>query len=218
MVSFTEAELESIQAAVHAAEEKTSGEIVPYVAIRSAAYSVALWRAGVVFGLAAMLIMLAASGLGMGWSSGWFEEPAGVAVGTILAALLGVLSTYSLPALRRAMAGRGTLELAVHRRALQAFLDEEVFDTRDRTGILLFVSLFERRIEVLGDAGINAKVSPDEWGDVVHLMRDGVISGALASGLTAGIERCGALLAEKGVAIRDDDTNELPDGLRMDAG
>ncbi len=218
MVDFTESELEGIRAAVQDAEAKTSGEIVPFVAVRSAPYTVALWKSGVVFGLGAMLLILASSSFSSSWTSGWFDLPGALAAVTIVSGLFGVLITYFLPALRRVLAGSGTIDAAVHRRALQAFLDEEVFDTRDRTGILLFVSLFERRIEVLGDSGINAKVSEDEWGDVVYLIRDGLTSGSVAAGLIAGIERCGDLLMEKGVAIKDDDTNELSDGLRLDAG
>ena len=103
----------------------------------------------------------------------------------------------------------------VHRRAALAFLDEEVFDTRDRTGILIFVSLFEHRIEVLGDTGINAKVQPEEWVEVVDLIREGILARDLAGGLVSGIERCGDLLNRRGVAVRPDDTDELHDGVRV---
>jgi putative membrane protein len=94
-------------------------------------------------------------------------------------------------------------------------VDEEVFDTRDRTGILLFVSLFEHRIEVVGDAGINAKVEPEEWAEVVDQIRRGVRSGDLAGGMVEAIGTCGALLHRSGVALRPDDTDELSDGIRV---
>ena len=80
--------------------------------------------------------------------------------------------------------GSGLIEETVHRRAAQAS-HEEVFATRDRTGILLFVSLFEHRIEVVGDKGINDKVQQEEWGEVVDLLRAGVRRGDLAGGLVA---------------------------------
>ena len=114
-----------------------------------------------------------------------------------------------------AFAGMETLETAVHRRAAVAFLEEEVFNTRDRTGILLFVSLFEHRIEVIGDTGIDAKVEQAEWEEVVGLIRDGIRSRTLADGMVTAIERCGDLLHRRGVDIRPDDTDELPDDVRV---
>ena len=122
------------------------------------------------------------------------------------------------PASVRQFAGRGTMDVAVHRRAMQAFVEEEVFNTRDRTGILLFVSLVEHRIEVLGDSGINAQVTADDWVEVVALIRDGIRRGRASDGMVAAIARCGALLRDKGVHIRSGDTNELSDGLRLDTG
>ncbi|PSQ68554.1 MAG: hypothetical protein BRD26_08095, partial [Bacteroidetes bacterium QH_1_64_81] len=94
------------------------------------------------------------------------------------------------------------------------FVEEEVFDTRDRTGILLFVSLREHRIEVVGDTGINQQVEADDWAEVVTRIRRGIQNDNLTEGLVEAIERCGRLLEEKGVDIRPDDENELTDTVR----
>ena len=101
---------------------------------------------------------------------------------------------------------------------MKAFVDEEVFSTRDRTGILIFISLLEHRIEVLGDTGINNKVSSDEWIDVVGRIRDGIRSGKTAEGMIEAIDMCGRLLERSGVEIREDDTDELPNTLRIKKG
>ena len=98
---------------------------------------------------------------------------------------------------------------------MRAFVEEEVFLTRDRTGILLFISLFEHRIEVLGDAGINRHVTADEWTDVVLRIREGIRGGHLADGLVEAIGMCGHLLDRGGIEVRPDDENELPDGVRI---
>jgi putative membrane protein len=97
---------------------------------------------------------------------------------------------------------------------MQAFVEEEVFDTRDRTGILLFVSLREHRIEVLGDAGINQQVDPDDWVEVVARIQRGIQNDNLTEGLVEAIEMCGQLLERKGVDLRADDENELTDTVR----
>jgi putative membrane protein len=128
-------------------------------------------------------------------------------------AALGYLAVL-VPALRRWLAGDDLLDLRTRRRAEAAFLEEEVFRTRDRTGILLFVSLFEHRVVVLGDSGINARVAPGEWDEVVRLAVEGIRRGRPGEGLAAAIAACGRLLARPGLERLPDDTDELPDELR----
>lgn len=211
---FTDDERERIRAAVAAAETQTAGEIVPYVVRQSGDYDVATWRAASAGALLAAVVALAVAWLYDGWGLGWLYSAwalaAVMAGGGVLGALLALLDPV-----RRRFSGPGLMETNVHRRAAVAFLEEEVFDTRDRTGILLFVSLFEHRIEVVGDVGINAKVALGEWAEVVELIRAGIRRGALADGLVEAIDRCGVLLHRSGVEIQPDDVDELPDEVRV---
>ncbi|MEM1055880.1 MAG: hypothetical protein AAGI52_10160 [Bacteroidota bacterium] len=211
---FTDAERERIAAAVGEAETRTSGEIVPYVIARCGRYEVAVWRAASVGAMAAAGLALGAAVLYDGWGLGWLYTAWAMALVMVLGGTTGALATLADP-VRRFFAGTDRMARRVHRRASQAFLEEEVFDTRDRTGILLFVSLFEHRIEVFGDAGVNAKVEPGEWVNVVDVIRAGILRGDLAGGLVDGIQKCGEMLHRQGVEIRDDDTDELPDGVRV---
>jgi putative membrane protein len=209
-----ELDQERIREAVAKAERATSGEIVPYVVVRSGRYEVALWR-GAALGTA----LFAAAGLTAGaayggWGLDWIYAAEGMLALVALGALAGALVAWWAP-VRRRLAGRRRMDESVARRAAQAFVEEEVFDTRDRTGILLFVSLFEHRLLVLGDSGINAKVGPEEWVEVVTLVRDGIRRGAPTDGLVAAIDRCGELLHRRGVEIRDDDSDELSDRVRL---
>ena len=211
---FTDAEREAIRDAVAAAETRTAGEIVPYVVGRSGTYEVAVWRAA-----SACALMVGALALGVawaydGWALTWIYSAWAMALVMALGGCLGALLSLA-PAVRRWLAGPARLDERVHRRAALAFVEEEVFDTRDRTGILLFVSLFEHRIEVVGDTGIDAKVEPGEWEEVVDLIRSGLMRGALADGLITAIEKCGDLLHRRGVANRPDDIDELPDDVRV---
>jgi putative membrane protein len=128
---------------------------------------------------------------------------------------LGVILVHFFPLLKRAFAGNNLLELRVAQRAAQAFINEEVFATRDRTGILLFLSLFEHKVIVVGDSGINAKVHQTEWSDVVDRVVRGINAGRSAEGLIDAIHQCGTLLKMHGVKRRSDDTNELSNRLRM---
>jgi putative membrane protein len=196
---FSDSDLQAIRAAVAAAEAGTSGEIVPYVVGESDEYGGAAWKG-------------AAFGALLGGLAGWAVHRWGGFWGTNLFAWM-VLPPAAGAALGW-LAGGELLDLRTRRRAAAAFLEEEVFRTRHRTGILLFVSLFERRVVVLGDAGVNAKVEPGEWDEVVRLAVEGIRQGRPGEGLAAAIAACGRLLARPGLERLPDDTDELPDELR----
>lgn len=209
---ITDADLDRIKEAVATAEKQTSGEIVPYIVSKSASHEVAVWRGAGVFAFLAYAVVLGAR-----WFSGWggsqLTEGMVPVLLIIVAAGIGAALIHWIPALKRRFAGQDRLAVATHRRAMQAFIEKEVFTTRERTGILLFVSLLEHRIEVVGDAGINAKVETEDWVGVVTTIQQHMKAGQLAEGLVQGIHQCGHLLEKAGVAIRSDDTNELADDV-----
>lgn len=212
---FSDADLDRIRQAVAAAETQTSGEIVPYVVGRSGTYEVAVWRAASAGAVLAAVVALATAWAYDGWGLSWLYSAWAMALVMTAGGTVGAALAAAFGPLRRWLAGAARLDDRVHSRAAQAFVEEEVFDTRDRTGILLFVSLFEHRIEVVGDAGISAKVEPEEWVAVVDVVKAGIRRGDLTGGLVEGIGRCGELLHRSGVAIRSDDTDELSDGVRV---
>lgn len=208
---FRESDLEAIQAAVRDAEAGTSGEIVPYVVSESDSYPGAVWKGtafGALAGPAAALAVYLAAGL-------WGSHPAlWIALPAMAGAAAGYLATAFVAPLKRLLAGDDVMELRVRRRASVAFLEQEVFRTRERTGILLFLSLFEHRVIVLGDSGIHEKVGPGEWDGIVATIVEGVREGEPGEALAAAVRSCGDLLRRHGVERRPDDRNELPDDLR----
>ncbi len=209
---FTVEDREAIAAAIRSAEGITAGEVVPYVVGRCDSYRGAAWSAAAWGGV----IGAAVSGL-VHWLGGYWASPAGLwsTVPVVLGACAGYALTAGIPALRRLLTPPSVLNDRTQRRAALAFLHEEVFATRERTGILIFLALFERRVVVLADAGINAKVDQEEWNGIVAELREEVRRGRPAEGLITAIGACGRLLAERKVSIRPDDRNELPDTLRM---
>jgi len=212
---ITEEDRKHIREAVSRAEQKTSGEIVPYIVKKSAQYEVVFWRGMAMGGVLGLCFLFVVTQFYRGWGMSLLYTDYGQAI-TILGCSLcaAILATF-VPPVKRMLAGSHRLTASVHQRALEAFVEKEVFNTRDRTGILLFVSLFEHRIEVIGDSGINQKVGPDDWSEVVLCIRKGVKSGKIAQGLAAGIKLSGDLLERSGVAIRLDDTNELSDDVTV---
>jgi putative membrane protein len=208
---FEDRDLEAVKRAVTEAEAKTSGEIVPFVVGSSDDYHVACWRGATLGALAAALAAALLHQLGGFWG-GWFS--AWVVAPTALGAVLGFVLALLLAPVRRLLLDAHTMDRAVARRAEEAFLHEEVFRTRDRTGIVILVSLFERRVAILGDAGINAAVAQHEWDAIVAGLVAGIRAGKPAQALVEGIGACGRLLERRGLVVKSDDRDELSDELR----
>ncbi len=209
---FSSADLERIQAAVKDAESKTSGEIVPYVVAHSDVYEEAEWRCGSLCGV----FMLAGFALIQRFTWIWLPlDSLGMVAAAFVAGAAGMTIARYVSTVKRFFAGGHLLERRVGLRAAEAFITEEVFKTRDRTGILIFVSLFERKVLVLGDTGINSKVQKVDWESILSTVVEGIRSGKQVEGLIEAIRKSGALLEKHGFAIRPDDRDELPDALRM---
>lgn len=208
---FSDADLEAVKAAVRAAEGQTSGEIVPYVVEASDEYPTAVWKGAALGALLGPLVAVAI----YEWLGLWgVYVPLWIAFPAMIGGGAGYLLTAWLPPVRRWMAGDEVLEARAQRRAAVAFLEAEVFRTRDRTGILLFLSLFEHRVVVLGDTGINQKVKQEEWDGIAAKLAAGIRAGRPGAALLEAIRECGHLLERRGVALQPGDINELSDELR----
>ncbi|HET9212182.1 MAG TPA: hypothetical protein VFR03_17395 [Thermoanaerobaculia bacterium] len=209
---FSQADLDAIQAAVREAEARTSGEIVPYVVERSDEYPTTAWKGAALGALLGPMVALAIHRWTdvWGWPLGlWIALPA--PVGGAFGYLLALIDPV-----RRWLAGEHTLDARARRRAAVAFLDQEVFRTRDRTGILLFVSLFERRVVLLADSGIHQKVEKGAWEAITGRLAEGIRGGRPAPALIEAIRACGELLERHGVERRAEDTDELSNELRRE--
>ncbi|HEY0270742.1 MAG TPA: hypothetical protein VGC10_07115, partial [Sphingomonas sp.] len=140
----------------------------------------------------------------------------------LLTILLVVLSAkflawryiFGIRALRFALLPPGTRARRVRRRALLLFRLAAENRTRAKTGVLLYLSLAERRAELVADASINTRVSADTWGHPMAALIEAVRDGRPGDGMVAAVERIGAILAEH-FPRSADDTNELPDRLIM---
>ncbi len=214
---FSEADLARIRDATHDAEQRTSGEIVPYLVNRVDPYPEASWRGMALGALLAALGTGLLGGLGIVWSG----HPDTIASGLIdvtLPILAGGAVGYLLahwPPIARLLIDDEVLARRVRLRAEAAFLEEEVFHTRERTGILIFLALFERRAVILADEGIHRAVPKDTWEEVVAELVAGIRAGRASDALCQAIERSGEILASHRVERRPDDRDELADGLRI---
>lgn len=210
---FSEAELRVVEAAIHAAEGRSRAEIVIVATASSDGYEGAPWRGAALGAVSVALAAGVASWFGGFWGGAlWLTS----ALPTVCGSIVGYFLVDRVPALRRRFIAPETLDRRVHRRAAAAFLEHEVFSTRDRSGVLLFLSLFEHRAVVLGDSGINALVHTDEWRAVVADLCRHMHAGQVATGLVKAVEACGELLDRRGLESRTDDRDELPNRVRLD--
>lgn len=199
---FAEQEKERIRQSVVAQELRTAGEIVPMVVTASARYA-EVELAGVILGL--LCGILAEWRLSDPWSSPL------VHLWPLIGAAVGFVACR-IPALKRRLIPAGIIAEAVHLRCLAAFTAEGLHHTRDHTGVLIFVSLFEHRVQVLADRGIDEKVNPGTWDEVVRILTAGLKSGMACDAFCQAIERCGDILASH-FPRPPDDQDELPNQL-----
>ena len=180
------------------AEANTSGEIYVVVAHSADAFRLVpvLW--GALFALLLPWVLHLATGL-----------TTTVILMLQVASFVGVSALLSIPRLRYRVVPPALAEDAAHRAALAQFMAHGVHLTSGRTGVLLYISMAPRRIEVLADSGIHAKVAPDEWDKTVALIASEAGAGRLSDGLAAAIRTVGALLAEH-FPKQADDRDELP--------
>lgn len=102
---------------------------------------------------------------------------------------------------------------AVLARAEQAFIEQGVTETRERSGVLLFLSETERRVELLADRGIHERVGTEVWRGLVADVVTAIRSGNAAAGITRAVDAIGARLAEH-FPPSPGDVNELSDAPR----
>ncbi|MEW6517937.1 MAG: hypothetical protein AB1461_00855 [Thermodesulfobacteriota bacterium] len=198
---FTEADQKRIAEAVRHVERRTAGEIAVMVVGQSDAYPEGQLLAGGVLG---SLLALAATELFWAGSLWVFVVSA---LG--LTALFGWLVHY-LPGVKRIFTPNDRLELQVRDRALAAFYEKGLYRTREESGVLFFISLFERKVWVLADKGIYARISQETLQAYASDIAAGIKSGQAADMLCRAILEAGELLARH-FPVRADDVNELAD-------
>jgi putative membrane protein len=118
---------------------------------------------------------------------------------------------FSWMPLRLALVPRAVRRVRAHQAALEQFVIRHVTHTRNRCGILIFVSIAEHYARVIADEGIAQKVSNAEWQAAIDVLIGHIRDGRVTAGFVAAIQRCGDVLAAH--APPDGSADELPDRL-----
>jgi len=221
VIQMSDADHDKVSAAIAAAEAKSNGEIVAVATPLSDAYhDVALhWALVPLF---AVLAWAAWRPTALTWwyeflLGGWTPEPTLSQLLTLLMFFAALKFTVALlilkyMPLRLALTPGATKHRRVRRRAVTVFRAAAERRTEGRTGILIYLSMGERRAEIVADEAILKVTDEHTWGEAMAALLVEVRAGRPADGIVAAIERVGAVLAEH-FPRSEGDVNEIPDKL-----
>jgi putative membrane protein len=221
VIRLTDADREKVSAAIAAAEANSSGKIVAVATPISDAYhDVALhWALVPLF---AVLAWAAWAPTALVWwynflFGGWSPDPTLSQLLTFLMVLAALKFTVALlilkwMPLRLLLTPAATKHRRVRRRAVAIFQAAAAGRTTGKTGILIYLSLGERRAEIVADEAILKVTDEHTWGEAMTALLTEVRDGKVGDGIVAAIERVGAVLAEH-FPRSPDDANEIPDKL-----
>jgi uncharacterized membrane protein YgcG len=100
--------------------------------------------------------------------------------------------------------------MTARQRAVQVFSQLGVWDTEENNGVLIYLLLADRDLEIIADRGVHRLVGDDGWEPIARRMEAALRAGNFEQGLVDGITAVGALLAQH-YPRRGGDVNELPD-------
>ncbi|MFI5311799.1 MAG: TPM domain-containing protein [Gemmatimonadales bacterium] len=197
------AERERIEAAIAALERRSATELVVATVPASDAYIALRLLYAFVLGLIAQgCVHFTRPEIAFAWLSL-------AQLGTVVLVFI-LLGTA--PVLRLLLS-KPHAHHAVLRRAHEEFFARALFSTRERTGVLIFLSGLERQVVILGDEGIHARVKTQGWEQYVARIVQAIRQGRAADGVCQVIAELADVL-EAAVPRSADDVNELPDTVR----
>ncbi|HJP68640.1 MAG TPA: TPM domain-containing protein [Sphingomicrobium sp.] len=220
-LNVSAADREKVAAAIAAAEAKSSAEIVAVATPISDPYhDVGLhWALVPLF---AVFAWAAWRPTALVWwydflFGGWNPDPTQSELLTLLMFLAALKFTVALlilkwMPLRLLLTPAATKHRRVRRRAITVFQAAAAGRTAGKTGILIYLSMAERRAEIIAEEAILKTTDEHTWGEAMHALIAEVREGRPADGIVAAIERVGAVLAEH-FPRSADDRNEIPDAL-----
>jgi putative membrane protein len=217
--NLTGRDKETIKEAIGRAEKNTSGEIVTAIIKESSDYAFYELLTAIIGGFLTYLISIYFYAEIAQWLEGLFWDYTDIYTATFLggAVILSTGTIYLLvnvPGIDRFIVPGKIITRRVNQRAKGHFLEAGLSNTRDRTGILIFISYREKRIELLADSGISSLIPEEKWKGIVNDLIVEIKKKKIGEGIVKAVEECGELLSEH-FPIKSDDTNELPNDINI---
>ncbi len=219
MKLLTNEEILQLEEAVKKAEQNTSGEIATAIIKESDSYAIHELKFAVLKGFFFFFIMLffIPEITDFLKKSFWDYSDSYLVMFYGFSTFLVIFICYfllNIPFFDRLIIPKKIMTQKVKDRALKHFIETGVINTKDRTGILIFVSLLERKVELIADKGIASKIEPQKWQEIVDNITTGIKQKTVAKNFCESIEMCGELLSEH-FPIEKDDENELKNSITI---
>jgi putative membrane protein len=218
---FSDEDKQKINSAITDAEKKTSAEIVPVLTDASGAYDRAEDMFGLLLAVAAVAVLwLVFQGVraDAAWTTA--DSPAFtynlcyVLLTFVAVFIVGTAIATKVWFIRNLFCTRSMMKDCVAAGAARAFQVHNLTATEDDTGILIYVSLFEHMVHVMGDGTIAEKLTNADFQEVKDAIIAAIKKGERGQGLCEGIRLCGEKLAGP-FPIKEGDVDELPNQLMI---
>lgn len=203
---FTDEAMSKIVGAVQAVEAKSSAEIVVSVHSRSDDYREVDLMAGLFLAVVTLAVLI--------YHPAELDEDL-MPIETLAAFVVGSVLVNKIAPLKRLLGSKKRLRERTLTAARAHFVEAGVSCTRDRSGILVFISELERAVCVVPDVGIHPEKLGEGWKERIAAL-ERAVAALDAPAFAAALQELGPLLGEK-YPRREDDVNELPDAPIMQA-
>jgi putative membrane protein len=202
---ISKADQNKIENCVREAETRTRGEIVVMVVPGSYHYPMADLLGATALSLPIAIALTPELG-GLFWTGPWN-------LWVFLALLIPLFLVFHqvvkhVPRLKRWFISGKEMEEEVREAAHIQFFRKGLYRTAEETGVLIYVSVFERRVWVLGDRAINAVIPETRWNSTVTTIVQAIKEGRPTEGICQAVGEVGRILHEK-FPIKPSDQNEL---------
>lgn len=203
---LTQEDIQKIESTIAEVEEKTSGEIVPVIVRRSS--NIGHVAPMLTLFLMVCLLFIRPHFLDILWVQPW------VYVWPVILIFVFVVSSFvaRFKWVQKIFVPDLDEKKAVHQRAELEFYRNKVFRTASGTGILIFVSVMERKAVVLADKGISSKIPNEHWNEVLEQFNSHLKSGSWGKAFVEAITVCGKDL-EDHFPLESQANNELKNYL-----
>ncbi|MDQ2962780.1 MAG: TPM domain-containing protein [Pseudomonadota bacterium] len=203
------AEAAAIDASIARVEGRTGVQIVAAVIGKADTYAELPWIAFALGVSVAALASVVADALRPDWITA--EVALLHTVTSLAAGGASALAAVFVPAYARLFLRPALRDLEVRHYAESLFLRRELFKTRNRNGILILICRFERKVEILADAGFHGRMGEVDWDRIIAAVTPLLREGRSADALHAGLTLLGQVLVAKGFTGGPGSENELPD-------
>lgn len=205
VVGKSEINPKAIDLAIEQAEHGHRGEIFPLILKQSDFYPAAHFRCALLLGLSIPMAMY--------YLPFEFPDPIWYLWAQIPALILGYLLCYHAK-FKKFFTTKAEIEEEVYQKSVESFLEFNLNKTKNNTGVLIMISLLERRVKILADHGFDKIMSEKDWHALAITLSQEVKKGNLQQGLITTIESIGKIMSlHFPLREGEENTNEVPNSI-----